>query len=81
MPKPEVCPLSGRFWVNTLAQGVLLLFTQWRGGHFTTELVPPQYVMFVLTMFSVCLFFLTVLTLFSSVVFLSLVNKLQNLVG
>jgi len=21
-PKPEICPLPGRFWVNTLAQGV-----------------------------------------------------------
>ena len=50
-PKPEVCPLPGRFWVNTLAQGVLRQFTQWpwiehvtcqlRGGHFTTEIVSP----------------------------------------
>jgi len=49
-PKPEICLLPGRFWVNTLAQGVLRQFTQWpwkehptfqlRGGHFTTELVP-----------------------------------------
>ena len=22
-PKPDICPLPGRFWVNTLAQGVL----------------------------------------------------------
>ena len=52
--KPEICPLPGWFWVNTLAQGVLRLFTQWpwiehptfqlRGGHFTTELVRPLYV-------------------------------------
>ena len=51
-PKPEICPLPGRFWVNTLAQGVLRQFTQWtwiehptfqlRGGHFTTELVPTS---------------------------------------
>ena len=49
-PKPEICPLLGRFWVNILAQGVLRKFTQWpwiehpsfqlRGGHFTTELMP-----------------------------------------
>jgi len=53
-PKPEICSLSGRFWVNTLAQGVLRQFTQWpwiehptfqlRGGHFANELVPPQFV-------------------------------------
>jgi len=52
-PKPEICPLPGRFWVNTLAQGVLRYFTQWQidhptfqltGGHFSTALVPPQLV-------------------------------------
>jgi len=28
-PKPEICPLTGQFWGNTLAQGVLRQFTQW----------------------------------------------------
>jgi len=51
-PKPEICPLSGRFWVNTLAQEVLRKLTQWpwiehptfqlSGGQFITELVPPK---------------------------------------
>jgi len=59
-PKPEICPLPGRFWVNTLAQGVLRQFTQWpwidhptfqlRGGHFATELS------LFLTYLIICLF-------------------------
>jgi len=28
-PNPEIFPLPRRFWVNTLAQGVLRQFTQW----------------------------------------------------
>jgi len=46
--------LAGAVEVNALPQGVLHQFTQWvfiehptfqlRGGHFTTELLPPQKV-------------------------------------